>query len=393
MATGLLYRGSAGAALALALTAWGTVTVVTGPANAGPADCGVHLYPSLDPTGEHAFGEILDLTEDGIYIGSAEDASGIERATYWIDGIAHRVPVDLEDGDLLDVTESHLAVGDGYDAGRDQWRGYVFDLDTGEVTWLPGVGGDWASARRINEHGVAVGDGGSANGTGHPLQWRPPYVTAERLPKIGGSAWRSGAWAAGINDHGDIVGSTQRGRLTPDKRDYGGVDARLHLPVTHVVAWAPQPERLDEAGPMSHAFDVNNAGRAVGFADVDELQFTMPAYWSLDDGRLRIMGSPVPGTDQGIAFGVSEGGWATGASQTLLPDEVDLFHAFVWTGSGELLMLPGAEGAWDETDSIAHGVSDRRDEVTGRSAADGTSRPTVWRCASLIGSVAEEDAS
>lgn len=379
--------------LSLVLAAWGTASVTAGQAHAGPLDCGVHPYPSLDPSGEHAAGEILDLTEDGIYVGSADDASGIERATYWIDGIAREVPVDLEDGDLVDVTEGHLAVGDGYDAAGDRWRGYVFDIDTGEVTWLPGIGGDWASARRINEHGVAVGDGGAANGTGHPLRWRPPYRSADRLPKLGGSAWHTGAWAAGNNDHGDIVGSTFRGRLTPDKRDYGGVDARFHLPVMHVVAWAPQPRRLDEAGPQSHAFDVNNAGRAVGFADIDTLQRTMAAYWSLDDGRVHVMGSPVPGTDRAVAYGVSVGGWASGATDTFISDEEVLFHAFVWTGGGELLMLPGAEAAWDEIDSIAHGVSDVRDEVTGRSEVDGTRRPTVWRCASLIGTVVLQDES
>jgi len=350
----------------------------------------VRLLPSLDPSGTYLDGEVLDLTEDGVYVGSASDTSGVGRATYWIDGIAHQVPVDLE-GDLLDVTEGHLAVGAGYDAKRDQDRGYVFDIDTGSVTWLPGIGGDWASARRINESGVAVGDGGAANGTGHPLRWRPPYTSAERLPKLGGSAWNSGAWAAGNNDHGDIVGSTTRGRLTPDRRDYGGVDARFHLPVTHVVAWAPQPRRLDEAGPMSHAFDVNNDRRAVGFADIDALQFTMPAYWSLDDQQVRVMGSPVPGTDRGTAYGVSEGGWAAGATETFVSDEVVVFHAFIWTGSGELLMLPGAQGAWNETDSIAHGVSDVRDEVTGRSSADGADIATVWRCASVIGVVADED--
>ena len=142
---------------------------------------------------------------------------------------------------------------------------------------------------------------------------------------------------------------------------------------------------------MSHAFDVNNAGRAVGFADVDELQFTMPAYWSLDDGRLQIMGSPVPGTDPGIAFGVSEGGWAAGGHPDAPPGRGRSLPRLRLDRIWRALMLPGAEGAWDETDSIAHGVSDRRDEVTGRSAADGTNRPTVWRCASLIGSVAEED--
>ena len=78
MARGLTYRGSA-AALALALTAWGTTVVTTGPASAGPADCGVQLYPSLDASGEHAFGEILDLTEDGIYVGSAPMPPGPSR--------------------------------------------------------------------------------------------------------------------------------------------------------------------------------------------------------------------------------------------------------------------------------------------------------------------------
>jgi hypothetical protein len=384
-------RGLAAGAVTLALTTWCT-TVLTGQASALPPDCGVHLYPSLDPSGTFAGGEALDLTTDGIYVGSSQDAIGIERATYWIEGVPHQVPDGLDWGDLLDVTEGHLAVGGGYDPvlGRD--RGYVFDIDTGELTFLPGIGGDWAGARRINEHGVAVGDGASANGTGHPLRWRPPYAEAERLPKLGGSAWRSGAWAAGNNDHGDVVGSITQGRLTPDKRDYGGADARFHLPVTHVITWDPQPERLEEAGPQSHAFDVNNAGRAVGFADVDALQRTMPAYWSLDDGQLHLMGSPVPGTDSGIAFGGSESGWATGATETYGESEEDyMLHAFVWVGSGDLRMLPGAGTAWDVTDSIAHGVSDVRDEATGRTAVDGVGRPVVWRCASQIGIEAGEE--
>ena len=108
-----------------------------------PPGCGVRLLPSLDPTGRAPGGEVLDLTEDGLYIGSAHDSHGDEHAAYWVGGVAHRVPVDLEDGDLLDVNKHHVAVGDGYDAERDRWRGYVVDLDTGDVTWLPGIGGDW----------------------------------------------------------------------------------------------------------------------------------------------------------------------------------------------------------------------------------------------------------
>jgi len=389
----LAPRRTMGAALTFALTVWGTTAIATGPANALPPDCGVHLLPSLDPTGVHAFGGILDLTEDGVYVGSATDGSGVERAAYWIGEVTHQVPVDLSGGELLDVTEGHLSVGVGYDEENDRVRGYVFDIDTAELTWLPGIGGSYSSARRINEHGVAVGDGISTNGTSHPLRWSPPYETAERLPKLGGTGDGWGAWAAGNNDRGDVVGSIIRGRLTPDKRDYGGVPAQFHAAETHVVAWDPQPDLLGEAGLQSYAFDVNNDRRAVGAADVEALHRVMPVYWSLEDERLHVMGSPVAGTDGGSATGVSEGGWAAGLTETYFDDGFVLKHAFFWTGSGDVRMLPGADAGWEDTWSMAHGVSDVRDEAAGISITDFNPRPTVWRCASLIGVVADENRS
>ena len=390
MSSGLSYRAGTAAVLALALTAWGGVTAATSSASAGPADCGVHLYPSLDPTGEHAHGEILALTADGIYVGASDDAAGRNQATYWVHDVAHAVPVDLEDSGLLDVNDGHVAVGEGFDAEFDRRRGFVFDIDTGSVTWLPGLGGYWASARRINEHGVAVGDGGTQNGTAHPLRWRPPYTRADRLPKVGGDRNGSGAWAAGINDRGEMVGSTSRGRLTPDKRDYGGVPAQEHWTDLDAIAWQPGPRTLEEAGPASHTWSVNNAGRAVGFADVDAIQTTVAAYWSIGNGRLHLMGSPVPGMLVSYALGVSEGGWATGAVETEGTEEPER-HAFLWAGSGELLMLPGLADGWRDNVSNTHGVDDSRDEVTGMLSVDGVSRPTVWRCASQLGVSAQDE--
>ncbi|MFC5791413.1 hypothetical protein ACFPPE_16275 [Agromyces tardus] len=391
MAFGLQTRRTTCAVLALAMAAWSTIAFDPNPAIAVDADCGVHVLPSLDTSGASPHGELLAMTADGIYVGASDDAAGRQHATYWIGGVAHRVPIDLVDSGLLDVNDSHVAVGDGFDPTLDRWRGFVFDIDSGVVTWLPGIGGYWASARRINEHGVAVGDGGSPNGTAHPLRWDAPYTSAQRLPKVGGDGGHSGAWAVGINDHGDIVGSTVRGRLTPDRRDYGGVPAQEHWGDLDAIAWQPGPAGLEEAGPASHTWAVNNDGRSVGFADVDELQTTVAAYWSLDDGRLHLMGSVVPGMAQSYALGVSAGGWATGAVETIGIDEADR-HAFVWTGSGDLLMLPGLAGAWTDNTSNAHGVDDARDEVVGMLTVDGISRPTVWRCASELG-VAAGDAS
>lgn len=378
-----------GGLVALSLAVWGT-TAIAGPALADAAHCGVHLLPSLDPAGDHPGGEILALTDDGVYVGTSDDASGNHLATYWVDGVAHAVPVDLEDSGLLDVNDGHVAVGDGFDPALDRWRGFVLDIDTGSISWLPGLGGDWASARRINEHGVAVGDGGTPNGTAHPLRWRPPYADAERLPKVGGDRNGSGAWAAGINDLGEIVGSTSRGRLTPDKRDYGGAPAQEHWTDLDAISWQPGPKALEEAGPASHTWAVNNDGRAVGFADVDALETTVAAYWSIGDGRLHQMGSPVPGMLWSYALGVSAGGWATGAVETDGPADRPERHAFVWTGSGELLMLPGLSGGWRDNVSNTHGVNDDRDEVTGMLRVEGVSRPTVWRCASQLGLSAQE---
>jgi len=345
--------------------------------------CGIILLPSLDASGQNRLGEVLDLTHDGIYVGSSVDAGGVERATYWVDQVAHQVPVDLEDGWIQDVNQQHIAVGAGWDAASETYRGYVFDLDTGDVTWLPGVGGDSADARRINEHGVAVGGGTTANGTSVPLQWSPPYSSASRLPKAGSNQNHEGAWAAGNNDNGTIVGLGFRGRITPDRRDYGGYPGFYHFSDLDALRWSPGPHSMEEAGPYSHSWDVNNAGIAVGFADFDALTTSAAAYWT-PDNRLHQMGSVVPGMWESLALGISEGGWATGNVGMEVPDDVEP-HAFVWTGSGNLLMMPTVGGPWDAAASNAHGVDDVRDEVTGYLNVGDDSRPTVWRCASAIG--------
>jgi hypothetical protein len=93
------------------------------------------------------------------------------------------------------------------------------------------------------------------------------------------------------------------------------------------------------------------------------------------------MRSPVRGTDRATAYGVSEPGWATGATDNvhlrrgaaLPPLPPDRFP-------GPAVLL-GADNVWHQIDSIAHGVSDVRDEAAGRSVAGRVDRPTVWRCA------------
>lgn len=76
----LTQKRAVGAAVALIVIAGGGSTVAPPLANAGRGDCGVHLLGSLDPKGANAFGGMLDLTEDGIYVGSAADQLHPRRA-------------------------------------------------------------------------------------------------------------------------------------------------------------------------------------------------------------------------------------------------------------------------------------------------------------------------
>ena len=84
----LRHKRSVSVVLALALASCRASTVLTGSASARSADCGVHLLPSLDPSGAEPHGELLDLTPDGIYVGTSSDATGADQATYWRDGVA-----------------------------------------------------------------------------------------------------------------------------------------------------------------------------------------------------------------------------------------------------------------------------------------------------------------
>ena len=229
---------------------------------------------------------------------------------------------------------------------------------------------------------------------GHPLRWRPPYTSADRLPKLGGSAWHSGAWAAGNNDHGDIVGSTLRGRLTPDKRDYGGVDARFHLPVTHVVAWTPQP-RATRRGRPDVARLRRQQRRSCGRV---RRRRRAPAHHG---------GLLVAGRRTGARHGVSRAGNRPRHRLRRLGGRLGRrCHRDVHLRRGAALprvRLDRFRRAADAAGRRERLGRDRLDRPRRQRRArrghgalvqpDGVDRPTVWRCASLIGTVAEEDES
>ena len=128
--------------------------------------------------------------------------------------------------------------------------------------------------------------------------------------------------------------------------------------------------RLPAGYDQAFGFAINNAALVVGSSMRDATLNMVPAYWR--DGVENDMGAPADAFF-GVAYGVSQGGWAVGGLQ--FPDHA---RSFVWTGTGTLqinALLPGYYDSW------SHGVSDVLHQVSGSSYSDdGSSAPTVWQC-------------
>lgn len=353
-------------------------TEVTGP-HATAADavesCGIHTM-----AGPHGpFGEILDLTDDGVYVGATgAEQFGPFHSTWWDAAGGHTVASGFVEDELLDVNEHNVAVGFG-SAPDGSERSYIVDLDDGNVIFLPGVGGPHTRARRIDETGTVVGGGLTEQGHLVPLIWKPPYTSPQKVTRTSANAY-----IQGIADDGTLVGFTSRNPLTPNPRDFGGVPAQYHAVADLPIEWVngTRPRLLAQDGAAGSAYAVNEAGTIVGQADAPQLEAVLPIVWQGDDKTIL----SIPGALNGVAVGLSDQGWITGTLQTAGEPPFDVVpHGFLWTG-GNPRMLPSAVGPWDAGVSISHGVSTIRNEVTGwLLAAEGAGLlPTVWRCASSI---------
>jgi probable HAF family extracellular repeat protein len=362
-------------ALALAsLIAAGGLVAGGGPAAA--TTCGPTVLPTPDGvTG----GGVIWMTDDGRYVGGVGgDENG--TAAWWDGDGVHTVDTGLVGSVLLDVNESGLAVGLGFDEAAGVQRGFLYSLGADHVQLLPNLGGD-IQPRRINEDGVVSGGAGVGPHSA-AAAWFPPYTEVTRLARAA-----LDSYAGGVSDTGVFVGDAGREVITPSWRDYGGAEPATHDREPVPLQWrgTAKPTVLERHGPGAVASAVNADGLVVGSADFDEYQETRAAVWI--DGQLRDLGT-LPGAVFATAVGVSDGGWATGEVERYNPDtDEGSWHAFVWLGpdSGDLRPLPSLLGDWDAALSLAHGVNDLRDEVAGTAwDADGNPLPTVWRCVAEI---------
>ena len=353
-----------------------------------PASCTPHQLPGAP--GASGMGEVMWISDAGMYVGDVADTDGSFRATWWTHTGAdlatgwtvHMVPGVPADSVVNDVNGYGVMVGAAFDSSQS----FIYDSRSGALTWLPELpGGSWTWGRRINASGEVSGGAGDKHGGELATVWLPPYTAATKLPNVGASQSigtqdlahdHMFSEADGLNDAGIASGVTSLGGRVQDpsfaaRNGFwrGGI-----APLLAPIEWRAngRPYRLPAGAHQGYAFAINNARTAVGWADRPDYT-SAPAYWL--HGQVHDMGAP---TDimWGNAYGISQGGWAAGGY--VLTDSVN--RAFVWTGAGSLHAmdpLPGYRDSW------AHAASDHFGQVGGFSSPDAAGPevyPTVWQC-------------
>jgi probable HAF family extracellular repeat protein len=296
-----------------------------------------------------------------------------------------------------------------------------------ELELLPG--GRHGSASAVNDAGVVVGGTDTVDDTNHAVLWRDGR--AIDLGTLGG--WNSAA--SDVNAHETVVGwsDTEPGigaRGVPfiwrngsmvnlvtlgapadfepvsiNDRDEVVGSSRTKEGLRHAFVW--RDGEMIDLGTLvrgvyqtSHAADIDNSGRVVGYATVDNMN-TVPVMW--ENGQIRRLterlgaASAINSRGQvvgGLSTGPESFLWSDGDLTVIGPIAGEMYaqahgvdrdgrvvgstglRAFIWHG-GLFEWLPGLSTGT----STPSAISDNGKFITGGSSAspDGlTPRPVIW---------------
>ena len=366
------------------------LTVAAGgapPLATAAGGCTPYLLPSQPGS---PGGEIIAISDNGIYAGDVAGPDGQGHAAYWTHSgtdwstgwTLTMLPSPLASDFVADVTNGGLMVATGVNnAGNGV--GYVYNLNTGSVTMLPGLGGGSDYDRRINASGVVAGDSVDTRGVDHAVTWSPPYTSAHVLPDFGasqsfgtqgGAHYKAGQIARGINDAGQVTGGTAIGSHDQNVSQW----AQEHIwrgaisPLFEPVTWRPNgsPQKLPANQSQGNAWAIDNAGLIVGNVTVDATGTPRPTAWI--NGKPVDMGAPSD-IGGGNAYNL-RGGWATGG---YLNSDFSLGYAFAWSRADGFRTLPVPDGY---AETWAHGVNGSLHQVGGSADNFGIEDPVLWQC-------------
>jgi probable HAF family extracellular repeat protein len=292
------------------------------------------------------------VNDSGAVVGFAFDTSAFLRAFIWTPANGMR---DLK----INPAALHSLATDINSKG--QIVGYVDSVTyarafirsaSGSVTWLPTLGGS-TYAYGINEHGDVVGSSQTASGVSRAVIWLATGRMQDLGTLGGAECAASNSVAYDLNDQRQVVGfscadaTSERAFLWTET---GGMVSLGTL-----------------GGPSSsRAYDINNSGKVVGVAQTD--QGADHAFlWTATSGMSDL---GTFGGDKSIARSINDVGEIVGESSTI---DNGIYHGFLWTEGDGMRKLPGLFG-----NGAAYGIN-RTGQAVGWSVnGAGFDRATGW---------------
>jgi probable HAF family extracellular repeat protein len=217
-----------------------------------------------------------------------------------------------------------------------------------------GLGGSWANG--INNRGQVVG-----SSAGRAFLWEKGGMT-----DLGTLPGRDFSWANDINDRGQVVGFS-------DSDDAA----------QHAFLWE-KGRMIDlgtlPSGDFSEAIGINNGGQVVGVSTTDSNTAVHAFLW--EDGQMTDLGT-LPGGDGSVALAINSRGQVVGYDLRLEVIEhdgqdvpVDVPRAFLWE-DGRMTDLGAQSG---EFYSVASDINNRG-QVVGTSASEAL---VILRCCNIV---------
>ncbi len=294
------------------------------------------------------------INDSGHVVGMARDTSGYLRAFLWTPTLGmrslHVNPAALHSL-AVDINNRGQVVG--YVDSITTARAFIWSAGGG-VKWLPTLGGMSSYAYGINNNGDVVGSSQTSSGVSHAFIWTAADGQMHDLGTLGGQAACSFGHSAAydLNDQREVVGFSCA---------ESGERAFL---------WSEAGGMVDLGtlgGPFSsRAFDINNSGHVVGVAQtangVPHAFVWTPSAGMSDLGTL--------GGDSSVARSINDLGEIVGES-TVIGNS--MHHGFLWSDSSGMRKLGGLSGS-----GSAYGINATGQVVGWSRNASGFDRATGW---------------
>jgi probable HAF family extracellular repeat protein len=256
------------------------------------------------------------------------------------------------------------------------------------VTDLGTLGGMYSYGYGINAAGVVSGGAATPTQTGVSqtafLWYDGHMIDLGTLP--GGLNSEAG----GPNSSGEAAIFSETYRTDPNGEDF--CELGTHRQCLGAIWKNGVMTALPtlEGGHNAAAYDINNRGQVVGFAENGKRDATCltggtpfqvirfeAVIWGAD-GEIREL-PPLKGDTVGFAWGINDAGQVVGSSglcsNTAIPPEPSGQHAVLWDKDGSVTDL----GNLGSAPNVATSINSRGDVVgTAQSAADGTIHAFKW---------------